>query len=135
MMHSVHAPASSLPSLSDVAERADRRLAKAAQAADRAHRQVEHALRSSQPAEALRERRWPGRVDPWMGRLSSSARDLTRQGMDLASSAGLKAQQSLHRYADATTGYIAQQPVRAVLVAAAVGAGLALLLSATRKRH
>lgn len=123
------------PSLSDVAGRAERRLVQAAHEADRAHRQVERALLRGDGTDALHERRWSGRMDPLMGRLSSSARDLARQSLDMASHAGAQAQQSLHRYANATTGYIAEQPVRAVLIAAALGAGLALLLSASRKDH
>lgn len=136
MMNSVHSPSSSpRPSLSDVVDRADRRLAQAAHAAERAHRHVERALQQGEGSQALHERRWSGRMDPLVGRISSTARDLARQSLDMASNAGAKAQQSLHRYADVTTGYIAEQPVRAVLIAATVGAGLALLLSASRKRY
>ena len=57
------------------------------------------------------------------------------QGKDLASNAGHKAQESLHHYADATTRYISHKPVQSVLIAAGVGAALALLLAASRKRH
>lgn len=123
-----------LPSLSDAADRADRHLAQAAHQAERAHRQVERALMRGTSPDALDERRWPGRTDPLVSRLSGTARQLARQSMDLASNAGQSAKASLNRYADTTTGYIAQQPMRSVLIAAAVGAGVALLLSASRKR-
>lgn len=124
-------------SLGEAAERADRRLVQAAQACERAHRQVERAVERglTKGADALQDRRWQGRMDPWVGRLSSSARQLARQGVDLASSAGTRAQESWSRYADATTGYVARQPMRAVLIAAAVGAGLALLLASGRSRR
>lgn len=123
-----------LPSLSDAADRADRRLEQAAHHAERAHRQVERALTSGTSPDALRERRWTGRTDPLVSRLSETARQLARHSMDMASNAGQSAKASLNRYADTTTGYIAQQPVRSVLIAAAVGAGVALLLAAGRKR-
>ena len=128
--HATHA----LPTLSDAADRADRRLAEAAHDAERAHRQVERALMRGTSPEALRERRWAGRADPLVNRLSETARQLARQSMDMASTAGQSAKASLNRYADSTSGYIAQQPVRSVLIAAAVGAGVALLLAAGRKR-
>jgi ElaB/YqjD/DUF883 family membrane-anchored ribosome-binding protein len=42
----------------------------------------------------------------------------------------------MHRYADATTRYVANEPLKAVLIAAAVGATVALLVaSAVRQRH
>lgn len=136
MMNCAHKPtSSSQPALSDAVDRADRRLAQAAHDAERAHRQVERALLRGDGSEALHERRWTGRMDPLVGRISATARDLARQSLGMASNAGARAQQSLDRCAHATTGYISAQPVRAVLIAATVGAGLALLLSASRKRH
>lgn len=107
---------------------------------------AEHALgRSGAAAEqvplagdgssAAREQGWHTRIDPLVDRLSTSARDLARQGKDLASNAGHKAQESLHHYADATTRYISHKPVQSVLIAAGVGAAFALLLAASRKRH
>lgn len=123
-----------LPSLSHVADRADQRLAEAAHDAERAHRQVERALMRGTSPDTLRERHWAGRTDPLVNRLSETARQLARQSMDLASNAGQSAKASLDRYADTTSDYIAQQPMRSVLIAAAVGAGLALLLVAGRKR-
>lgn len=124
-------------SLSDAADRADRRLAEAAHASERAHRQVDRALQraAGEGADALHERRWQGRADPLVGRLSSRAQDLARQSMNLASNAGYRAQESWNRYADATTGYVARQPMRSVLIAAAIGAGLALLVASSRKRY
>jgi ElaB/YqjD/DUF883 family membrane-anchored ribosome-binding protein len=124
-----------LSSLSNAADQADRRLAAAAHDAERVHRQVERALQRSVTGHLPRERRWPDRMDPLVNRVSSSARQWARQGADMASQAGHMAQASLNRYADATTGYISRQPVRSVLIAAAVGAAVSLLLAAGRKRY
>ena len=124
-------------SLSAAADLADRRLAEAAHASERAHRQVQHALhKGSSPGwSGLTERRWRGRMEPLVGQLSAKAQQLARHGADLASDAGHRAQESWQRYSDATTGYVSRQPMRSVLIAAAVGAGVALLLAASRKRR
>ena len=71
-------------------------------------------------------------VDPMVDKLASSAQKLVRQSMDMANQAKQKAQDSLSRYAEVTTKYVADQPVRSVLIAAAVGATVALLVSSAR---
>ena len=122
--------------LNDAAERADRRPAQAARASDRLHRQAGRALQHGMDTanEALRERRWAARAEPLVDRLSSGAQQLARQSMDLAANAGSRAQASLSHYAQASHAYVARQPLRSVLIAAAVGAGLALLVASGRKR-
>jgi len=124
------------PSPLAAADRANRHLTQAAKANGRAHPQSERALHhgASDGLDALLERRWQGRSDPLVGRLSSKARQLARHGMDLAGHAGSRAQESWLRYADVTSAYVARQPVRSVLVAAALGAAVALVLTARRKR-
>ncbi len=124
--------------LQDAAERADRRLLEAARASERVHRQVDRAL-SPQALSDLgaSARRWTGRSEALSDRLSGKAQQLaqqlTRQGMDLASLAGARAQASWNRYADATTGYVVQQPLRSLLLAAAAGATLAWLMARSRR--
>ena len=75
-----------------------------------------------------------GSVDPVVDMLASRAQKLARQSLDMASEARERAQQSLTRAADATTRYVSEQPLRSVLIAAAVGASVALLIAATRDR-
>ncbi len=83
---------------------------------------------------ALRDAR--GRIDPAIAEAAASAQRLARRGIDLASDTGVRAQRSLQRCAHATERYVAEQPVRAVLIAAAVGAVVAALaLATTRKRR
>ena len=72
-------------------------------------------------------------VDPMVDKLASSAQKLARQSMDMANQAKQKAQDSLSRYTEVTTKYVAEQPVRSVLIAAAVGATVALLVSSASK--
>ena len=74
-------------------------------------------------------------VDPTMDMLSSKAQKLAQQSMDMATQAKDKAQEALSRYSAQTTRYVAEQPVRSVLIAAAVGAAVALLVSAVRHRN
>jgi ElaB/YqjD/DUF883 family membrane-anchored ribosome-binding protein len=59
---------------------------------------------------------------------------MARHSLDLAAQARECAGQSLQRAAGVTGRYVADQPVRAILMAAGVGAGVALLLTAARQR-
>ncbi|MES2979648.1 MAG: hypothetical protein V4731_14585 [Pseudomonadota bacterium] len=74
-------------------------------------------------------------VDPMVDMLATKAQKLARQSMDLASEARQKAQESLSRYSDVTTRYVSEQPMRSVLIAAAVGAAVALIVASTRNSN
>jgi ElaB/YqjD/DUF883 family membrane-anchored ribosome-binding protein len=75
-----------------------------------------------------------GSVDPMVDMLASKAQKLARQSLDMASEAKDRAEQSFRRATDVTTKYVAEQPLRSVLMAAAVGAAVALLINASRHR-
>ncbi len=74
-------------------------------------------------------------IDPVVGKMTAQSQRLARQSLDLAAQASARAQRSLSRYADSTTRYVANEPVKSVLIAAAVGAGVALLVAAARNRN
>jgi ElaB/YqjD/DUF883 family membrane-anchored ribosome-binding protein len=102
---------------------------------------AEHAVESSRSLanETLdkaesKVRQLRGSIDPMVDKLATQAQKLARQSMDMAAEASDRAQRSMHRYADATTRYVANEPVKAVLIAAAVGAAVALLVASTRNR-
>ncbi len=76
-----------------------------------------------------------GNVEPVVDRLASKAQQLALQSLDLAGEAKDRTQQSLNRAASATTRYVSEQPLRSVLIAAAVGAAVALLVSSSRQRR
>jgi ElaB/YqjD/DUF883 family membrane-anchored ribosome-binding protein len=76
-----------------------------------------------------------GSVDPVVDMLASKAQRLARQSLDIASEAKERAQRSLSNAPAATTRYVSDQPLRSVLIAAAVGAGIALLVSSARHRR
>ncbi|QDL36688.1 hypothetical protein [Rhodoferax sediminis] len=63
------------------------------------------------------------------------AQRFARRGMDAASDAGAKAQKTLARYADSTGEYVANQPMKSLLIAAAAGAAIATLLLSVRHRN
>lgn len=73
-----------------------------------------------------------GNVDPMIDMLATKAQKLARQSLDMAAEAKDRAQQSLNRAAGATTRYVSEQPLRSILMAAAVGATIALLVSVSR---
>ena len=71
-------------------------------------------------------------VEPAVDMLASKAQHLAHQGMDAAVQAKDKVQESLVQYSDATARYVSRQPVKSVLIAAAVGAVLTMLLRPSR---
>ena len=131
----MHTTPSGKQSLAGAADGADKTPFVASRGAnregERARAYGQHAL---ERAEGTLEE-WRDNVDPVVNKLATKAQELARQSLDMASEASHKAQQSLSRYADVTTRYVAQQPMRSVLIAAAVGAAVALLVAATRQRR
>ena len=93
----------------------------------------EHANLALDKAES-RVRELRGSVDPMVEMLASKAQKMARQSLDLASEAKERAEKSFKHAADATTRYVSEQPMRSVLIAAAVGAAVALLVSTSRQR-
>ena len=94
----------------------------------------EHANQALERAESkVRELR--GSVDPMVEMLASKAQKMARQSLDVASEAKERAEKSLKHAADVTTRYVSEQPMRSVLIAAAVGAAVALLVSTSRQRN
>ena len=76
-----------------------------------------------------------GNVDPMVDKLADTAQKLARQSMDMATEAKHKAEESVARYAGMTTKYVSEQPMRSVLIAAAVGAAIALLVAAATRNN
>lgn len=74
-------------------------------------------------------------VQPALEKFSRKAEDYANQGMDMAMQAKDRARDSLSHYGAATGRYVADKPVQSVLIAAAVGAAVALLVSSNRNRN
>lgn len=83
--------------------------------------QAEHTVRS-----------FRSNIDPVGDMLAATAQKLARQSLDMASDAKDYAQHALNRAAKVSTRYVSDQPVRSVLMAAAVGAAVATLISYAR---
>jgi ElaB/YqjD/DUF883 family membrane-anchored ribosome-binding protein len=62
-----------------------------------------------------------------LSRVAAQIDELTRRGMDRARSATETARDQASRAGDRTVGYIRDEPVKSVLIAAAAGAGIAAL--------
>jgi ElaB/YqjD/DUF883 family membrane-anchored ribosome-binding protein len=71
-------------------------------------------------------------VEPAVDMLASKAQHLAHQGVDAAMHAKDRVQESFVEYSDATARYVSRQPVKSVLMAAAFGAVLTLLLRPSR---
>ena len=73
-------------------------------------------------------------IDPVGDMLAATAHKLARQSLDMATDAKDYAQHALNRAAKVSSRYVSDQPVRSVLLAAAVGAVVATLISYARGR-
>lgn len=63
------------------------------------------------------------------------AQRLAKRSLGAASDAGAKAQKTLSRYADSTGEYVANQPMKSMLISAAAGAVIAALFFSARRRN
>ena len=61
-------------------------------------------------------------------RAAAQVEEITRRGLDRAKEASLGVRNQMHLAGDRTVGYIKDEPVKSVLIAAATGAAVALLV-------
>lgn len=66
-------------------------------------------------------------------RAGERARDFASRGMNSMSGAASTAQRQISQYAQATGRYVADQPMKSALIAAAVGAAVAALVLYVRR--
>ena len=74
-------------------------------------------------------------VQPALDKFSRKAGEYAHQGMDMAVHAKDKARESLSHYSAATGRYVSDKPMQSVMIAAAVGAAVALLVLSSRNRN
>lgn len=74
------------------------------------------------------------RIDPMVDLMAVTAQKLAKQSMSMASDAKEYAQHAMNRASKASTQYVSDQPVRSVLIAAAVGAAVAVAITTLRSR-
>ena len=114
-------PTNSPDAVSDLAERAANKADQALQSTRRLGAEAAQALQSG--IDGLREG-----VPSAISRATAQAEDLTRRGMERARQASATVRDKAVHVSDQTVGYIKDEPVKAVLVAAAAGAIAALLI-------
>ena len=115
----------------NVSQVADRLSQTAESALDATRQYTSHALDAAdEKVHTLR-----GAVQPTLDKLARSAEQITSQGLDIAVQAKDKARDALSEYSAATARYVAEKPLQSVLIAAAAGAALALLVSSARSRN
>ncbi|MEY2890728.1 MAG: hypothetical protein RJA98_636 [Pseudomonadota bacterium] len=64
-----------------------------------------------------------------LGRVAAQVDELTRRGIERARQASVEVRHSAERTSDRTVGYIKDEPVKSMLIAAATGAAVAALIS------
>ena len=106
---------------SELADRAANKAEQALQSGKRMGSDVAQAVQSG--IDGLREG-----VPSAISRATAQAEDLTRRGIERARQASATVREQATRVSDQTVGYIKDEPVKAVLAAAAVGAIAALLI-------
>lgn len=74
-------------------------------------------------------------IDPMVDMMAVTAQKLAKQSMNMASDAKEYAQHAMNRASKVSTQYVSEQPVRSVLIAAAVGAAVALLITSVRSHN
>ncbi len=84
---------------------------------------------ATQAGEALHNR-----IDPVVDLMAVTAQKLAKQSMNMASDAKEYAQHAINRASKASTQYVEEQPIRSVLIAAAVGAAVAIAITSLRSR-
>ena len=75
------------------------------------------------------------RIDPMVDMMAVTAQKLAKQSMNMATDAKEYAQHAMNRATKVSTQYVSEQPVRSVLIAAAVGAAVAVLVTSMRSHN
>jgi ElaB/YqjD/DUF883 family membrane-anchored ribosome-binding protein len=74
-------------------------------------------------------------AEPTMEQIAARVQQAVQRGLDSATKTSARAQRRIEEAADVTGRYIADQPVRSVLLAAAAGAAITALLVLATRRH
>ena len=114
-------PTSAPDAARDLTDRAANKADQALQSTKRFGSDAAHAVQSG--IDSLREA-----VPSAISRAATQAEDLTRRGIDRAREATATVREQAHRVSDQTVGYIKDEPMKAVLMAAAAGAVAALVI-------
>lgn len=104
--------------------------------ADKLAQKADHAIRSTQSAangaldslaSSVAEVRQ--QVAPAINHATEQVNALAHRGMDSVRNTSKQLMDSAHRVSDTTVGYVKEEPVKSILIAAATGAALMALVS------
>ena len=74
-------------------------------------------------------------AEPTMEQIAARVQQAVQRGLESATKTSARAQRRIEEAADVTGRYIADQPVRSVLLAAAAGAAITALIVLATRRH
>ncbi len=111
--------------------------------ADQAAESADHAIKATQRVANDSLNRLAGTVQdlrhqaaPLLNRVSAQAGDLAQRGVDAVRDTSQQLRDRALRASDGTVNYVRDEPVKAMLIAAATGAALMALIGLmSRKRH
>lgn len=83
-------------------------------------------------AASSKVREFRSHVEPVIDRFATRVQEIAERSLSTASGMSSRAQRQIGDYAGATSRYVSEEPVRAILIAAAAGAVLAGLILAAR---
>ena len=103
---------------------------------DRAALKAEHAIQSTKHVANDALDKLHGKVEDLrntvpgnLSRAAAQVDDLAHRSIERARVASAQVREQMHQYGDRTVAYIKEEPVKAVLIAAATGAAVAVLMS------
>jgi ElaB/YqjD/DUF883 family membrane-anchored ribosome-binding protein len=113
----------------------ERAASRVADRTDQAIRQTQRVANEAleQLSGAVQEAR--NKTVPTLERLGAQAESLARRGFDAARQGTAQVRERAVRASDQTVGYIREEPVKAVLIAAATGAALMGLIALLSRRE
>lgn len=123
-------PATTTPSTATVGQFADRAARKAEDALESTQQAATSALGSLKDSVAHAREAAPAAIS----RAAEQVQDYARRGMERAREVSGEVRDRAQRASDRTVHYIQDEPVKAVLIAAATGAVIALLVNALSGR-
>ena len=108
----------------------------AAQSADEVIRSTQRVANETLDNLAVRVQDIRHEASPFLNRASEQANMLAQRGVDAVRDTSQQLREKAHHVSDSTVAYIRDEPVKAMLIAAATGAALMALINlVSRSRH
>lgn len=122
------------PTIKPFAQDASRIAEKAADTANSAIRSTQDVANDALDRLAVKVEGARDQVAPLVDRLSAATRDATARGVDAVRGTSAQLRETAMKASDNATAYIRDEPLKAMLIAAATGAALMALVTLSRSR-